>query len=206
MDAERPATMRLAPAYTKGQSEVDLYLVTARARADDTVDDRLIVDDLARRNRCHMIAEAGIHEGAHLLLEHIALDVAALDRDRGRYLVAVLVVLVQHEIAGSTVPAAADRRLDLQTRVGAEEEGIAGGVHVHSPGGAVVDHDVALAADHGNGEIVVHGEAVRFLVLCRILAEVRELLGGYGERLGIADGVRSSRCRRRSRPQPCPFR
>lgn len=136
-----------------------------------------------------MIAEAGIHEGAHLLLEHIALDVAALDRDRGRYLVAVLVVLVQHEIAGSTVPAAADRSLDLQTRVGAEEEGIAGGVHVHSPGGAVVDHDVALAADHGNGEIVVHGEAVRFLVLCRILAEVRELLGGYGERLGIADGV-----------------
>jgi len=55
--------------------QVNLYFMAAGAGADDTVDDRLVVDDLRGRDRGFAAGSDRIDEGLHLLQEEVRLIV-----------------------------------------------------------------------------------------------------------------------------------
>ena len=82
-------------------------------------------------------------------------------------------------------------RLDLQAGLGAQEQGVAHGVHVHGPAHAEIQHQAVFEADQRAGEIV-HGEfaaALYGIVILGVLSEIIGGIGGNGDGLAIAHRV-----------------
>ena len=118
-------------------------------RLGDTVDDSLIVEDLAGGNGSGAAVLYSVAEGADLLVEEAALGLD--DRDHGLGLLAANLVIELHCAANGAVPALGGG--DAQTALGTQNDGVTGGVHIHGPRDTEVQHDAALKAYEGYFQI-----------------------------------------------------
>ena len=157
---------------------------------EDAVDDSLIVENLAGGHGSLAAGDDGVQEGTDLLVPQVAL---VLDqRNGGLHGRTGHVTIKGHGLVETTVPAFGGR--NAQAALGAQNQGVASGVHMHIPGNAEVYDHIAVQTDVSGGKII-HGELLGALGLAdggislgSLAAEIAGATGD-GQRLGVADGV-----------------
>ena len=108
----------------------------------DTVDNSLIVEDLAGRNGRFAAVLNGFDERADFFIENVVAVMCFDDRDLGLDLFAGNRMINGHRAADRAVPAVGRR--NAKTCFGTENDGVAGGVDVHGPSNTEVENDVAF--------------------------------------------------------------
>ena len=96
---------------------------------DDTVNDSLVVQDLAGGNSSSAAVLYSVHEGTQLLEEQVA---AGIQGDLGAGLLASDGLVNLQRLVEVAVPALGGG--DTQTTLSTQNQSIAGSIHVHSPG------------------------------------------------------------------------
>ena len=133
------------------------------------------------------LKDDSVQEGADFFVEQAGL-ILIQNGDNSLHLLTGQVIIQGHRTADRAVPALGGR--DAQGALGAQHHGVPGGVQVHGPGNAEVQHQPALQADKGRGE-VIHIKARGVLGLLVLSGGAKEV-GGIprgSQRPGIAHGV-----------------
>ncbi len=177
-----------ASACTVGKSDLgdlDLDLLADLCGTADTVNDRLVDDDLRSRDGGFGVIYGSVEEGSHLLLKEVA---GAEDRYLGLGACAAHVMIQRHGTADGAVPAI--RRRNAERAFLTEDYGVAGGVGMHCPRNAEVEDYAALKTNECCSEIVnAESLCIRKRSILGVLSEEIGGVAGYGKRLRISDGV-----------------
>ena len=178
---------RQAPVRSKKSNlgNFDLDLLADLCGTADTVDDRLVDDDLRSRDGGFGVIYGSVEEGSHLLLKEVA---GAEDRYLGLGACVAHVMIQSHGTADRAVPAI--RRRNAECAFLTEDYGVTGGVGMHCPRNTEVEDYSALKTNECCSEIVnAESLCIRKRSILGVLPKEIGGVAGYGKRLRISDGV-----------------
>ena len=166
--------------------------MTQLSRSGDAGQDGLVVQDLADRHGGGSAVLVGIQERADLQIENIGSGFD--DGNAGFGLQTANLMIQGHRTANGAVPALGGG--DTQTAFSTHDDGITGGIQVHCPGNAEVNHNVTFQTDETGCEVIdlkllgiFLNTALHIVTVVGVGAEECGLITGNGQRLGIADGI-----------------